>query len=72
MSNALLTDRIEIANHELAEAERALDTLLRTMEVASHTETTPVTKVVEDAFARIKVARANLLELRKLLTAPSE
>jgi hypothetical protein len=72
MSNASLADRIEIANRELTEAERALDTLLQTMEVVSHTETTPVTKVVEDAFARIKAARVRLLELRKLLSKPPE
>jgi hypothetical protein len=65
-------NRIRIAKRELAEAQRALDALLRTMEVASHTETTPVTEVVEEAFDRIKAAQANVLELRALLTAPAE
>jgi hypothetical protein len=72
MTSELVLDRIRIAKRELAEAQRALDTLLRTMEVASQTETTPVTAVVEQAFNRIKTAQANLLELRKLLTEPAE
>ena len=64
--------RIEIAERELDEAKRALDSLLRTMKVASRTETTPVTRAVTDAFDRIRVAQVNLRELRELLGAPAQ
>jgi len=72
MTSGAALNKLRIAKRELGEAQSALDTLLRTMEVASHTETTPVTEVVEVAFDRIKSAQANLLELRALLTAPAE
>jgi hypothetical protein len=72
MNNQSMRDKIEIAKRELAEAQAALDSLLETMEVASETETTPVTKAVEDAFERIKAAQTKLLELRELLATSTK
>ena len=72
MTTGAVLNKIRIAKRELAEAQTALDTILRTMEVASPTETTPVTEAVQVAFDRIKAAQTNLLELRALLTAPAE
>jgi hypothetical protein len=72
MESGSVLGRIEIAERELDEARRALDLLLRTMKVASRTETTTVTRAVTDAFDRIRVAQVNLRELRELLTAAAE
>ena len=72
MPSDSMLHKIEVAKGELAEAQAALDTLLRTMEVASATETTPVTEVVEEAFRRIELAQSHLLELRALLVPPAE
>ena len=72
MTNESVLYKIETAKRELAQAQAALDTLLRTMEVASLAETTPVTKAVEDAFDRIQAAQARLVELRELLMAPAK
>ena len=64
--------KIETAKAELGEAQRALDDLLRSMAVASETETTPVTTAVEEAFDRIRAAQAHLLELDGLLVKRAE
>jgi hypothetical protein len=67
MIRSELVSKIEAAGRELAAAKHALDSLLRDMEVASCTETTPVTVVVEEAFARIQSAQDELLALQQLL-----
>jgi hypothetical protein len=72
MASESVLNKIEVAKRELTEAQRALDTLLRSMAVASDTETTPVTTAVEEAFERIQAAQTQLLELRELLSAPAE
>jgi len=67
MKNPEVKEKIELVDSELGEARDALDALLRTMKVASRSEKTVVTKVVEQAFARIRAAEERLLELRDLL-----
>jgi hypothetical protein len=67
MKNPEVKEKIELVDSELGEARDALDALLRTMKVASRSEKTVVTKVVEQAFARIRAAEEQLLELRDLL-----
>jgi len=67
MKNPEVKEKIELVDSELGEARDALDALLRTMKVASRSQKTVVTKVVEQAFARIRAAEERLLELRDLL-----
>ena len=67
MKNPDARAKIEMADSELAQARDALDALLRTMDVASRSDNTVVTEVVEQAFARIRAAEGKLSELRELL-----
>jgi hypothetical protein len=68
MSKIILQTKIAAANEEIAAAEKELDTALRELRVLSQGEKTQITRVVEDAFSRLHVARKALGELAALVT----
>jgi hypothetical protein len=72
MEPATILKNIEVANRELTAARNALYELLRATNVSSPTETTLVTKVVEDAFERIRAAQDSLTKLEEALEPPNE
>ena len=71
MSNASLADRIEIANRELTEAERALDTLLQTIGILENyarinnieisTELAPDLPIIASEQAKLQQVFLNLI-----------
>ena len=52
--------QLEAARAAVAEADKSLAEVLRKIEVAAGADTTWVSKVVRDAFTRLRVARATL------------
>jgi hypothetical protein len=62
-----LADKIATALAEVTSAEKALAEVLREIRAEPRAEKTwTISKAVEDTFARLKVAKANLLDLEKL------
>ena len=65
----LLTEKISTALAEVTSAEKALAEVLREIRAGARAEKTwTISKAVEDAFARLKVAKANLVDLERLAT----
>jgi phage-related tail protein len=62
-------ERIETALREMTEAENELGRVLRELRGGPRAEKTAVSAVVEAALAKLKVARATVADLQKLLDA---
>lgn len=58
---------VEIAATEVSDAASDLDKLLREIKTSPRAEKTTVSKVVEDAFSRLKTARVALSDVQKVL-----
>jgi len=65
---AEIRSKIDVALAEIEAAESALAGLLQDLTQAPRAEKVTVTAVVESAFARLRVARAELARLHDLLT----
>ncbi len=63
-----LADKVATAIAEMSAAEQALAEALREIRAEPRAEKTTISKVLEDAFARLKIAKANLLEMERLAT----
>jgi hypothetical protein len=62
-----LADKIATAIAEMTSAEKALAEVLREIRAEPRAaKTWTISKAVEDAFARLKVAKENLLDLERL------
>ena len=72
VSTKKLLEKIIAAKEEILEAERELERLLLDIQVVPRSEKMVITKVVEEAFARIKTARTFLFELEGLVEADEE
>jgi hypothetical protein len=59
--------RVAAALAEVTTAERDLDELLRRIQVAPRSEKTTVSKTVEEALARLRLARTDLIDLQRLM-----
>jgi hypothetical protein len=70
----VLAERIATAIDEVTSAEKGLADVLRQIrsEQPRAEKTWTISKAVEEAFARLKVAKANLIDLEKLTTTPDE
>ncbi len=68
MPSTKIQEKIDAANAQLTAAEDVLDSQLREMNVSARAQKTTVSKVVEDAIARVRAAKHELMELRRLLT----
>ena len=55
--------KISAVKKEILEAEAELDRVLLDIKVLPRADKMTITKVVEEAFARVKVAKNNLIEL---------
>jgi hypothetical protein len=67
--NESLADKIATALAEVTSAEKALAEVLREIRAEPRAEKTwTIGKTIEDAFGRLKVAKANLLDLERLST----
>ncbi len=65
----MLVGKLATALAEVTSAEKALAEVLREIRAEPRAEKTwTISKAVEDAFDRLKVAKTNLLELERLAT----
>jgi hypothetical protein len=67
MPNRAIRRKIDTANEQIAAAQEALDVALRELRVLPRHEKTIISKVVEDAVARLALTKQDLLELTALL-----
>jgi len=67
MENRELLEEITKANSEITYAADALQTLLRDLEILPRAEKTTVSRVISEAFERLRRARARLAQLQALV-----
>lgn len=65
--NTVFTEKLAAAIDEVMAAEKALASLLHQIEVVPRAEKTTISEGVRTAFTRLKSARRELIELRKLM-----
>jgi hypothetical protein len=68
VNKALLLQKIESARHDIEAAETDLESALRDMRVMPRAEKTTISKVLEDAFAKVKATRTLLTDLEELVS----
>jgi hypothetical protein len=68
VNKPLLLQKIEAARHDIEAAETDLETALRDMRVMPRAEKTTISKVLEDAFAKVKATRNLLTDLEELVS----
>lgn len=71
MDKKLLLEKIEDARRDLGSAEVDLEKVLREILVAPRADKKTISKVVKDAFSKLKAARVTLGELQKLVSRDS-
>ena len=59
--------KIDTAHEQIAAAQEALDAALRELRVLPRNEKTIISKVVDDAIARLAITKQDLLQLTALL-----
>jgi hypothetical protein len=64
--------KVQIAATEVSESVSDLDKLLSDLASAPRAEKTTISKIVEDAFSRLKTARVALSDIQKLLEKEKE
>jgi len=68
----LILAKVHLAVSEVADAAKDLDQLMSKIEASPRAQKTTITKAVQDAFARLKVARVALREVELLLSKEPE
>jgi hypothetical protein len=71
MKRTLIASKLEDANRSLTLAEEELETGMKALLSDRGDEKTLVTKVLADAFEKLREARRDVAELRKLLEEAS-
>ena len=67
MKKEPILSKIRTAKQELTEAEANLASVLRELEVFARADKSTIGKALEEAFAKVKVASTNLVDLEKLI-----
>jgi hypothetical protein len=67
LERSVAQENLEAAKTALSDGERDLDRVIQGMEVAARAEKTWVTGVVEDAFEKLRAAKARLADLEKVI-----
>ena len=67
MENAELLNEITAAHAEIVQAADALQALLGDLEAAPRAEKVTVSRVLREAFERLRLARARLAQLQELI-----
>jgi hypothetical protein len=68
----LLLSKIDDAKRDVTAAETALTSLLAQVDVAPRAEKTTVSQVMEEAFSKLRLTKADLAELEKLISASDD
>ncbi|MGK3991665.1 hypothetical protein [Sorangium sp. So ce1024] len=72
MQKKTLLEKVTAAKQEIADAESNLERALGEIQVAPRADKTTVSEVVQEAFAKLRAARTNLIELEGLVMADEE
>lgn len=64
--------KVQLAATEVSESVDDLDKLLSALKAAPRAEKTTISKIVEEAFLRLKTARVALLDVEKLVKKEKE
>jgi hypothetical protein len=67
MRNDLIVTKLEAAKQDIAQAEEDLKRALREVQVAPRAEKLAISKVLDDAFVKLKAARTQLNDIETLL-----
>lgn len=67
-----ILSKVQVAAKEVSESATDLDKLLSDLKSAPRAEKTTVSKIVEEAFSRLKNARAALSDIEKLVKKEAE
>ena len=67
MPKEAIRRKIDKAHEQIAAAQEALDAALRELRVLPRNEKTIISKVVDDAIARLAITKQDLLKLTALL-----
>jgi hypothetical protein len=65
----LLKERMKRAQGDVTAAEDELARMLREMEVLPRAEKTAISRVIEEAFTKLRSTKADLAQLEKLISA---
>ena len=68
LEESLADTKLEVARTAIREAEQYLDAVLRETKAEPGSDTTWVTKVVRDAFTKLRVAKDTLAKLESIAT----
>ena len=68
----LILANVHLAVNEVADAAKELDQLMAKIESSPRAQKTTITNVVQDAFARLKIARTALKEVELILAKAPE
>jgi hypothetical protein len=67
-----ILSKVQTAATEVTESVRELDRLLADLSDAPRAEKTTISRIVEDAFTRLKTARLELADVQSLLEKEKE
>ena len=67
MNEAPILAKIKLAKQELKAAEANLETVLRELQVFARADKAMMGKALEEAFAKLKLASTNLVDLESMI-----
>lgn len=67
MEKKILLEKVAAAKQDIMEAENHLERVLQEVQTAPRADKAIISKVVEDAFSKLKTVRTNLLEVESLV-----
>ena len=67
VEKTILLEKVATAKRDIADAESNLEKVLLEIQRAQRADKTTISKVVEDAFAKLRAVRANLVDLEGLV-----
>lgn len=67
MEKTILLEKVAAAKRDIADAESNLEKVLLEIQGARRADKTTISKVVEEAFAKLRAVRTNLVDLEGLV-----
>lgn len=72
IKKAPILAKIKDAKQVITQAEKDVESVLLEVRVAARAEKTTITKALQEAFVKLRAAKASLIDLEKLVKAASE
>lgn len=67
MEKKILLEKVAAAKQDIMEAENHLERVLQEVQTAPRADKAIISKVVEDAFSKLKTVRTNLIDVESLV-----